>query len=60
VHKRIADRMREVIAGLGEKEKELRAAAGLPSLGPVKPKAAAGSPGEAAGHGGIGGAEGEA
>jgi 1-acyl-sn-glycerol-3-phosphate acyltransferase len=37
VHKRIADRILEVIRGLGEKERELRAAAGLPSLAPVQP-----------------------
>ena len=32
VHKRIADRMREAIAELGQRERELREAAGLPSL----------------------------
>ncbi len=42
VHKKIADRMREVIRGLGQKERELRAAAGLPSLAPDGPKELAG------------------
>ncbi|HUB08034.1 MAG TPA: lysophospholipid acyltransferase family protein [Myxococcales bacterium] len=43
VHKKIADRMLDVIRKLGDRERELRAAAGLPSLAPPpEPTQAAG------------------